>query len=396
MTKIVHFGPGNFFRAHLAEYTADTTGWTITAVSLRSSTFRDVWQAGQTYTLLVHGQDTRAIDVISEVLVAPEDPKAVFDALCDPDTQVISATVTEKGYHLDAKGMLDLSSPEIAADVKSGTPTTLIGYLAHGLARRALPVTVLSCDNRVGNGYALSGAVQDFARAAGLHITCAVTFPNSMVDRITPATTQELIDQTDDPLVVACEPFKEWVIEDRFAGETPGWPGVQWVDDVAPHELRKLRMLNGAHSFLAYAGVLAGHTYVHQAIADPVLRKRTTDLMAEAAETLPDAVQGQVTQYAKDLLTRFQNPEIRHELRQIAMDGSQKLLYRCIAVLRARGAARAPANLNVLRVWIDVLRADIAQGVELHDPRAHDLRAATTDADFLAVVGAEDLSDALG
>lgn len=395
MTRIVHFGPGNFFRAHLAEYTADALDWDITVVSLRSAAFRDAWAKSGRYTLVVHGQASRAIDVISDVLVAPEDPGAVVQAMCDPATQVISATVTEKGYHLGPDGALNLQDPAIAAELHTGQPATLIGYLAHALAQRSAPVTVLSCDNRVSNGDVLGQAVRDFARAAGLEIACDVTFPNCMVDRITPATTAELIDETGDPLSVPCEPFKEWVIEDRFAAQRPAWPDVQWVDDVAPHELRKLRMLNGAHSFLAYAGVLAGHRYVHEAVSDPKLRAAAKAVMGEAAETLPEPVRNQAPSYAAALLARFDNPHVRHELRQIAMDGTQKLPYRCLTVIRERGAERSPAQLGTLRAWVQFVQAEVRAGRDLQDPRADELARANTTKKLLDVLNASDLSDAV-
>ncbi len=171
MKRILHFGPGNFFRAHLAEYAFDAGGWEIVCVSLRSAGLRDgLARQGHVYTLAVQGQEARRIDVIADVLVAPEEPRAVLDLVADPGVEVISATVTEKGYHLRADGELDLDAPDIAAELADGAPRTLIGYLAFGLASRKAPVTVLSCDNRNGNGAALGGAVRRFAQAARLEM----------------------------------------------------------------------------------------------------------------------------------------------------------------------------------------------------------------------------------
>ena len=392
MRRILHFGPGNFFRAHLAEYAFDAGGWDIVCVSLRSATLRDgLARQGNVYTLAVQGEDARRIDVISDVRVAPEDPDAVLDLIADPQVEVISATVTEKGYHLGRDGKLDLDDPDIAAEIAGGTPRTLIGFLAHGLSRRTAPVTILSCDNRNENGDTLGAAVRRFAQAAGLDFACKVSFPNAMVDRITPATTDALREQTGDDFAVPCEPFKEWVIEDTFATPRPDWPGVQWVDDVAPHEMRKLRMLNGAHSYMAYAGTLAGHTYIHEAIADPDLRPVTIALMQEAGETLPGDQRDRAPAYAEALLERWKNPHINHKLRQIAMDGTQKMPYRMVETLRDRKGAPSPGSIAGIRAWIDFCRAETAAGRKIDDPKADALAKCRTDADFMALLGAEDL-----
>ncbi|MEP4197781.1 MAG: mannitol dehydrogenase family protein [Aliishimia sp.] len=395
MTHILHFGPGNFFRAHLAEYAFDAGDCEVTAVSLRSGFVRDgLATSGGAYTLAVQGKPARIIDVIKRVLVAPEDPEAVITQVASESVQVISATVTEKGYCLGADGQLDLTHPDISRDLKTGTPTSFIGYLAFGLARRTSPVTVLSCDNRMGNGTALATAVRAFCKAAALEITCDARFPNSMVDRITPATTKALIADFDDPMAVPCEPFKEWVIEDTFATARPNWPDVQWVADVAPHEMRKLRMLNGAHSYLAYSGVLAGHEFVHQAIADPVLRAGAQALMTEAATTLPQSVQGQAGDYARALIARFDNPHIDHALRQIAMDGTQKLPYRIVDSLRDRAGqgSSSPALKAAISAWISFCRAETSAGRDLQDPQAQVLARAQSDEDFLSLIGARDLN----
>lgn len=393
MKRILHFGPGNFFRAHLAEYAFDAGGWEIVGVSLRSAALRDGLAAqGYAYTLAVQGEAARRIDVIADLRVAPEDPQAVLELVADPEVEVISATVTEKGYHLGRDGALDLADPDIAAEIAGGMPRTLIGYLALGLARRKAPVTVLSCDNRNGNGDALGAAVRRFAEAAGLEITCTISFPNAMVDRITPATTDALRKETGDDFAVPCEPFKEWVIEDRFATPRPDWRGVQWVADVAPHEMRKLRMLNGAHSYMAYAGLLAGHTYVHEAIADAELRPVTIALMQEAGETLPGDQRDRAPDYADALLERWENPHINHKLRQIAMDGTQKLPYRMVETLRDRKGAPSPGSIAGIRAWIDFCRAETAAGRPIDDPWADALARCRTDAEFLALLGADDLA----
>ncbi|WP_170770799.1 mannitol dehydrogenase family protein [Ruegeria lacuscaerulensis] len=392
MGLILHFGLGNFARAHLLDYTDQAQGWDLVGVSLRSTAIRDgLAQQGFDYDLCVQGQGVRRIRVLRDVLALPDDRDAIFQAMAEAD--IISATVTEKGYHLDSAGRLQLDDPAIASDLAGQGPSTLIGFLAFGLAVRDSPVSVLSCDNRVGNGDALKTAVADFAAVAGLDLNWdRLSFPNAMVDRITPATTDAVRAISGDPMAVPTEAFSEWVIEDNFAGPRPDWPGVQFVKDVAPHELRKLRMLNGAHSLLAYAGLGRGLTYVHEAIRDPVLRPLVQDLMADAGRTLPDEVQDQVPNYAAALIARFENPELAHRLDQIAMDGSQKLPYRFIPTLRETGSK---AVAEGLRAWIAYCVSETVQGRALNDPLAADIAQATQqdepDKALLQIIGAQDV-----
>ncbi|WP_170750450.1 mannitol dehydrogenase family protein [Ruegeria lacuscaerulensis] len=393
MGTILHFGLGNFARAHLLDYTDQAGGWDVVGVSLRSSSVRD-GLAGQgfEYDLCVQGQGVRRIKALRDVLVAPEDRAEILNVMAD--AEIISATVTEKGYHLDAAGNLNLQDPAIAADLAGQGPATLIGFLAFGLAERRKPVTVLSCDNRMENGKTLETAVADFANAAGLDVNWdAVRFPNAMVDRITPATTDAVRAISGDPMAVPTEAFSEWVVEDNFVGPHPDWPGVQLVDDVAPHEMRKLRMLNGAHSLLAYAGLERGLTYVHEAVQDPVLRPLVTELMKDAGATLPAALQVQVPDYAEALLRRFENLELAHRLDQIAMDGSQKLPYRFVPTLRETGSQAVIAGM---RAWISFCMSEIAKGRTLNDPCALEIASAVTQPDpvvrLLDLVGAEDLA----
>ena len=395
MNRLLHLGLGNFARAHVMDYTQDAGGWAVTGVSMRSATIRDGLKAQDfDYTLRIHGEGDKRIHVIDKVIVAPEEGQAVIDAIADPNVQVITMTVTEKGYHLDADGLLDLADPMIAREVRGDPPTTAIGFLANGLGKRATPVTVLSCDNRESNGDVLGRAIGDFIDAAGLRMTAEVRFPNSMVDRITPATTDRLRQETGDPMAVPTEAFREWVIEDFFVGARPIWPGVQYVEDVKPHEARKLRMLNGAHSYLAYAGLLRGHTYVHEAIADPGLRRNAQALMMEAAQTLDPDVQEQAEGYAAALLSRFEIPEIAHALRQIAMDGTQKLPYRVIATLRDRTRRNlpSPALTSALSAWVTFCRKEVAEGLALQDPMAEDIARDANAPALLKLIGAEDIS----
>jgi fructuronate reductase len=287
--RIVHLGVGNFHRAHQAWYTqhanqAAGTDWRITGVSLRRPDMRDALKPqGYVYTLEIDdgsGPRYETVSVIDGILVAPEDAGGVAAAIGDAATALVTLTITEKGYGLRSSDWrLDLNRPDTAADLQGSGPTTAVGFVVAGLARRhavgLADLTVLCCDNLPDNGKVLGRAVDDFARAKDPAladwIAANVAFPSCMVDRITPATTDELRQRvataTDKPDAwpVATEGFSQWVIEDRFSGPRPAWEraGAELVPDVRPYELRKLRMLNGAHSTLAYAGRLAGHEYVH-------------------------------------------------------------------------------------------------------------------------------------
>lgn len=404
MGRILHIGLGNFHRAHQAWYTAQAGGWKITAVSLRSRALRDAMAGqGNGYTLVTRGAEGARydwIEAIDRVLVAPDAPEAVLAALADPAVSVVTVTVTEKGYHLDAGGALDLTDPLVLADLASEAPQTLVGFLARGLARRSDPVTVMSCDNLPGNGRKLGAAVRRFAQGAGLTL-CGAGFPDSMVDRITPATTEAL--KADvlaatgraDAAPVATETFTDWVIEDRFAGARPAWEtaGARIVEDVAPYEMRKLRMLNGPHSLIAYLGQLRGHAYVHAAIADPVVAAAARGLMREAAETLPDGVRADAGDYAEALMARFANPALAHALAQIAMDGSIKLGVRILPVIAdraVRGQASPFAAFGVA-AWVAFVLRETAAGRALNDPQAaalaQDAGAADPVAALLARIG---------
>lgn len=384
MPRILHLGVGNFFRAHQAWYTQGCPNWKITGVSFRAPAIRDRLAAqGYAYSLVIKdavGTRIERITCIDKMLVVAEDPTALVAEIADSNTSVITLTVTEKGYHLGPDGTLDPDSLAIRDDLNGGALTP-VGALARGLAARQTGITVLSCDNLPDNGRKLEAAVTTFAKAAHLTLPAQISFPSCMVDRITPATTDDIRSEAQDPMAVPTEAFTEWVIEDRFAGPRPDWPGVQWVDDVAPHEMRKLRMLNGAHSYLAYAGTLRGHSFVHEAIADPVLREGAQAIMAEGATTLPAAVQAQAQPYADALITRFENPNLHHRLRQIAMDGSQKLPIRILATLADRGGVASPALAAAVDAWVAFVRAEVAAGHRLDDPLADDLASACASGD---------------
>ncbi|MGR3636189.1 MAG: mannitol dehydrogenase family protein [Shimia sp.] len=406
MKRIFHIGVGNFFRAHQAAFTQGLAGWEIVGASLRSAQMAEMLAAqGGSYTLAVKdrlGTQFQKIDVLRDVLVAPQDPGAVLLMIADPTTAIVTITVNENGYCLAPDGILDLSHDGVAQDLADGTVVTLPALLARGLERRwrvkAGPVTVMSCDNLPENGRKLAASVTAFGKAAGMELAAFtpdfVRFPNAMVDRITPATTdalrQEVAEQTGwaDAAPVETEAFAEWVIEDRFAGPRPAWEraGAQFVSDVAPFEMRKLRMLNGAHSYLAYAVQLAGHTYVHEAIADRALRADVQALFEAAQTTLPPASAQDAVAYGQSLLTRFENPGLKHALAQIAMDGSLKIPIRWGGLWGSKDGEAVVCK--GLAAWVTWVWGTVQNGDTLTDPAAERIAkicAAAEDAAAAAV-----------
>lgn len=392
---IVHFGLGAFTRAHQAAYTdaamaAGDEGWMITGVSLRSPGVAQQLNPQNGLYLIAErsGQGTRYRlgGSIRNVLTATQDSEAVIAAIADPATRIVSFTITEKGYCRAGDGKLDM------ALAVSGSFYPL---LLEGLRRRkvsgASGLTLLSCDNLAGNGAVLDRLMRDYIGAHAPDLAewyaAACTCPSTMVDRIVPATTDAdraaaLADTGfADAALVVTEPFSQWVIEDRFAAGRPRWEavGVQMVADAAPFETAKLRILNGAHSLLAYCGLQAGYTYVHEAIADAALRAETEALMWDAAATVAAAPEQDLPDYAAALIARFCNPALNHRLAQIAMDGSQKIPQRWLETLaiRQQAAQQCPAILRAIAAWIGHLRG---QNGTVDDPLAADLLEAATRA----------------
>jgi fructuronate reductase len=409
---IVHLGLGAFHRAHQAVYTDDAMSagardWGITGVSLRATRVRDqlepqnglytVTQSGNT------GHEIRLIGAIQQALVVPENPQAVIAALASADTHIVTLTLTEKGYHRRTDQTLDTRAAPVAADLAGGAHT-LYGLLAQALALRrtqGLPgLTLLCCDNLADNGQQLEQLLQEFLQrvdpslAAWARRECRC--PATMVDRIVPATTQSDLQWLQqqlgvhDAAAVMTEPFRQWVIEDRFAGPRPPWEigGAQFVSKVAPYETAKLRMLNGAHSALAYIGLARGHERVDEAIADPALAALINLLMrAEAARSFEPAPGQDLEAYADLLLARFANRARPHRLRQIAMDGSQKIPQRLLDTLRsAQSQGRGcPALLQALGAWIAFVRGDRGP---VEDPAAPELAALWRDHGVKGIAGA--------
>jgi fructuronate reductase len=387
-TGIVHLGIGAFHRAHQAVYVDDILAagdnrWGISGVSLRGRETHDALgpQDGL-YTLLVLGNDAppRVISSVREVLFMPQNPEAVLHRMSDPAVAIVSLTVTEKGYcHDPATGELDENHPLIRSDIADPTrPRSAVGVLAAAIARRraagVAPFTVLCCDNLPANGKTVHRILSRFAHLVspdvGAFVESEIAMPSTMVDRITPATTdadrtivREALD-VDDAWPVVAEPFSQWVVEERFSGARPAFEavGVEMVSDVAPYEKMKLRLLNGAHSALAYLGSIAGFETVADAMADPGLAAFVAALMEDASTTLTTPSEADRARYSRSLIARFGNTALRHRLLQIAMDGSQKLPQRILGVVRDRLQANLPVERHALAVaaWMRfVSRVDV-------------------------------------
>ncbi|MFG1609449.1 mannitol dehydrogenase family protein [Actinoplanes sp. NPDC049265] len=422
---IVHIGVGGFHRAHQAAYLdsllaadAGARSFGISGISLLPQDRRIVEVMNDQdclYTLLVRHSDgsiePRVIGSIVEHLFAPDDPERVLTRMADPATRIVSLTITEGGYfYRAAHDQIDMDAPDLEHDRTSpSAPRTAFGYIIEALRRRTArgtpPFTVLSCDNVHANGDVARRVVVALAtaqnRALGEWIESNVGFPNSMVDRITPRTSDSDIEAAaaatglTDAWPVACEPFAQWVIEDRFTDRRPAWElvGAQFVTDVRPYELMKMRILNAGHQTISYAGRLLGHRYGHQSSTDPVigaLLDRYT--RTEAATTLPDVAGIDVDAYCTTIAERFANRQIRDTITRLTSQSSTSLPSFVLPVIRDlldRGRP-APAATAVVAAWARFLEGvdDAGRRYEVDDARSADLcaRAARHDDDLLAVI----------
>lgn len=363
-SRIVHLGFGAFHRAHQGLYTSETaakTGgdWGICEINLfgGEALVTQLRAQDHLYSVVEKGASKNTVKVsgaITESLHPELDGKpAVLEKMAEPQVAIVSMTITEKGYCADpATGRLDLQNPLIQHDLQHRhTPDSAIGYIVEALRLRRerglTPFTVMSCDNVQENGHVARASVLDFALAvdpdlAGW-IEAHVTFPCTMVDRIVPAATPETLAEIahllgcEDPCGIACEPFRQWVIEDNFVNGRPAWDsvGAEFVADVVPYEEMKLRMLNGSHSFLAYLGYLGGYPHISDTMTNDSYRQAALDMMLKAQAPSLDMPAGtNLTQYAHLLIERFTNPSLKHQTWQIAMDGSQKIPQRMGGSLR--------------------------------------------------------------
>ncbi|ALS97320.1 mannitol dehydrogenase family protein [Lacimicrobium alkaliphilum] len=394
---IVHLGPGAFHRAHQAVFTDDALAlggdWAISAVSMRSKGLRDSLKQQQNlYTLAVldHQSRYQVIGAIKEVLVLDEDRTKVMERLTAATTHIVTLTVTEKGYCLNGQGLLALEHKDIRHDLANpGTPISAIGLLVLALKQRFEkghePLTIISCDNLADNGHKLAQAVLAFAAQSDTRLAARiadeVSFPCTMVDSITPATDEALIEQVADALgvedqwPVQREAFSQWVIEDKFSGPRPPWDqvGVTFTADVSGYENAKLRLLNGSHSTLAYLGLGCGYETVYQAMQNPHLQRFVQRLFEqEIIPSLKPPAELDLHQYSRAILERYANPHIRHMLSQIAWDGSQKLPFRLLRTINDNLAAdRSISRLCVgVAAWLQFLVSKARTGAKLTDPLA--------------------------
>ena len=408
---IVHLGVGAFHRAHQAVYIDDLLSsdpvWGIVGASLRRPDTKDALEPQDgLYTIAVRdavGTKYRVIGSVLELIDANQENERLLDIMTSAQVRIVSLTVTEKGYcHDPASGQLDEAHADIVHDLAHPTtPRSAPGLIVEALARRRAagiaPFTVMSCDNLPANGETAARIVTRLATLndveLGEFVRKNVAFPSTMVDRITPATTDE--DRAlaakaigcEDAWPITTEPFSQWVIEDNFPMGRPQFENAtaQMVDDVEPFELMKLRLLNGAHSCMAYLGYLAGYETVSQTVANPELFTLIHDLMTKEIIPTLNMPGTNLEEYRDALLDRFANPALQHRTWQIAMDGSQKLPQRLLATIADRLKANASCERLALGVaaWMVYASGVDEKGAPIYvrDPLAERLRVLAGEAD---------------
>ncbi|WAJ72254.1 mannitol dehydrogenase family protein [Catenovulum adriaticum] len=398
---IVHLGLGAFHRSHQAFYTEQALNqfggdWGICAVSMRNKTLQSALATQDNlYTIAEIDQNPgyQVIGAIKEVLVAAEQIEQVLDRLTASSTKLVTLTVTEKGYCLNPKGDLDIKNELIQADLNHlSAPKSAIGIIVQALKLRfesdLKPFNIIACDNLPDNGKKLKNAVTQFANqidpALANWIENKVAFPCTMVDSITPQTddsTVKLI-QTElgfeDLAPVQRESFTQWVIEDCIKDELPNWEevGVIFTQDVARYEHAKLRVLNGLHSAMAYIGSVAGYETVYEAVSDTKIKSFLQRLLQdEILSTIQAPKELNLNEYADSIIKRFENPNIKHYLSQIAFDGSIKVPVRSITPLieRIKSKKSAPLLSLVVASWIRFLRLKQQAKSQINDPIAIEL-----------------------
>ncbi|WP_036487830.1 mannitol dehydrogenase family protein [Myxosarcina sp. GI1] len=404
---IVHIGIGGFHRAHQALYIDNyleqhpNSDWGICGVGLLEYD-RKMQEALNSqdclYTLVERspeGDRARVIGSITQYLFAPDDPQAVIDTLSDPQCRIVTLTITEGGYYVvEGSGELEINHPVIQHDLQHPSqPKGVYGFLCAALECRRQqnlpPFTVLSCDNIQGNGKVVSKMLVAFAERQnpelGNWIAKNVAFPNSMVDRITPATTPDDLEMVseqfniDDAWPVVAEPFIQWVVEDRFCMGRPDWEtvGVLMTKDVHPYEMMKLRLLNTSHLLIGYLGSLMGYTYVHEAMADDLIRQAVEHLMAEVTPTLKPVPGIDLDEYKQTLVERFSNPKIRDQLPRLCLNSSAKLPKWVLGSLRNKLQQNGSIDYISLTIaaWFRYLngKSDRGRSMPIDDPMADTL-----------------------
>jgi mannitol 2-dehydrogenase len=406
---ILHIGVGGFHRAHQAVYADDLlhqhgpSEWGLCGIGLLKydARMRDVLRAQDClYTVVerdVHGDQARVIGSMLNFLYAPDDREGVLERMASPDCRILSLTITEGGYYIhQGTGQLDEQHADIQHDLAHPhEPSGAFGYLLEALNRRRErglgPFTAMSCDNIQGNGEVLRKMLLAFAELRDptlrnwLAENCA--FPNSMVDRITPATTDEhraLVKEEfgiDDGWPVMTEVFKQWVIEDHFPNGRPRWEdvGAQMTSDVLPYEKMKLRLLNASHQAMAYIGMLLGYQLVHEAMEEQGIRKLVEKMMDNEVTPLLSEVPGvNLTDYKKTLIERFRNPAIRDQLSRLGIYGSAGIPKFVLPSLEEQLQRGGPIKLLSFTIasWFRYLTGLDESGKEMPmlDPMAEKLR----------------------
>lgn len=365
-TGIVHFGVGGFHRAHQAMYidrlmnAGKALDWGICGVGVLphdEKMAQVMAEQNCLYTMLLKHPDgrreARVIGSITEYLFAPADPEAVIEKMASPATRIVSLTVTEGGYNFHhVTGEFDAENSDVVHDLAPGAaPRTTFGLITEALSRRRArgiaPFTVMSCDNIQGNGDVAKKMFTAFAELRdpelGAWMRQNVPFPNSMVDRITPVTTDEdrsaIAKEFDivDQWPVVCEPFEQWVLEDHFTLGRPPYEdaGVQLVQDVEPYELMKLRLLNATHQGMCYFGYLAGYRYAHEAAQDPLFSTFLLDYMdLEGGPTLSPLPGVDLPLYKNTLIERYSNEHVRDTLARLCAESSDRIPKWLLPVVR--------------------------------------------------------------
>ena len=404
----VHLGVGGFHRAHQAVYLddllalPDTERWGETGIGVLKSDarMRDALRGQDClYTVVERSaseQSARVIGSITGYVLAAEDREAAIESMAAASTRIVSLTVTEGGYYIDeATGEFLAGHPDIQHDLlRPDRSSSSVGLIAESLDRRRLrdlpPFTVMSCDNLQENGHVARRVMLAYTGlgnpALQQWIADNVAFPSSMVDRITPATTpQDLAFVAehfgiDDAWPVMTEPFRQWVIEDSFCNGRPAWErvGAQLIDDVSPFETMKIRLLNGSHLAMAYLGALAGFTYVHEILADPLFRSFIAAFMEEVTPIVPAIPGASIAEYKQTLLDRFSNPNINDQVTRICSEGSAKMPKWLLPSILDLLANNRPTSLLTLVVasWIQYFSRGVderGRPLQIIDARAEEL-----------------------
>ncbi len=406
---IVHMSVGGFHRSHQALYIDDAlnsgaTNWAICGVGLLPQDKDNIQALADQdglYTVLERNAEAdtaRVIGAMKEVMHAPSNPQAILDRLMDPAIKILSLTITEKGYCYDTDGNLEQNNPAVKHDLGNlASPQSALGYVVSALANRKEkgmpPFTVMSCDNLPGNGHLTESLVLQFAELVNSELAGwikeNVSFPNAMVDRITPVTTDKIVEIVgnqfliNDAWPVVCEDFKQWVLEDKFSDGRPDLDkvGVQLVADVDPYEKMKVRLLNGSHSALSYISYLMGYREVDTAMADPLIAKFVRSYMDhDVTPSVPSVPGIELGPYKDKLIERFSNPAVSDQVQRLAEDGSAKIpnsILPCIAHQLENGGSIKFAAL-ALAGWFRYLTAvdEDLKPIEIKDPRAEQLISA--------------------